>query len=81
VLSGDARKEFVELARDGRLRDYRTRPAGACELPRLAAAQRAMSGRAKATVTEARGSHAIFVSQPGPCLPRAGRPRGTAVRN
>jgi transcriptional regulator with XRE-family HTH domain len=35
VLEGDARKEFIELARDGRLRDHWTRPAGACELPRL----------------------------------------------
>jgi hypothetical protein len=35
VLEGDARKEFVELARDGRLRDHWTRPAGVCELPRL----------------------------------------------
>jgi hypothetical protein len=35
ALDGDARKEFVELARDGRLRDHWTRPAGLCELPRL----------------------------------------------
>ena len=35
VLEGDARKQFVELARDGRLRDHWTRPAGLCELPRL----------------------------------------------
>jgi transcriptional regulator with XRE-family HTH domain len=35
ALDGDARKELVELARDGRLRDYWTRPAGLCELPRL----------------------------------------------
>jgi hypothetical protein len=35
VLDGDARKEFIELARDGRLRDHWTRPAGVCELPRL----------------------------------------------
>jgi hypothetical protein len=35
VLEGDARKQFIELARDGRLRDHWTRPAGACELPRL----------------------------------------------
>jgi hypothetical protein len=35
VLEGDARKQFVELARDGRLRDHWTRPAGVCELPRL----------------------------------------------
>lgn len=35
VLAGDARKQFAELARDGRLRDHWTRPAGACELPRL----------------------------------------------
>jgi tetratricopeptide (TPR) repeat protein/transcriptional regulator with XRE-family HTH domain len=34
-LDGDARKELVELARDGRLRDHWTRPAGRCELPRL----------------------------------------------
>jgi transcriptional regulator with XRE-family HTH domain len=35
VLEGDARKQFIELARDGRLRDHWTRPAGVCELPRL----------------------------------------------
>jgi transcriptional regulator with XRE-family HTH domain len=35
VLAGDVRKQFAELARDGRLRDHWTRPAGACELPRL----------------------------------------------
>jgi len=35
ALAGDARQQFVELARDGRLRDYWTRPAGLCELPRL----------------------------------------------
>ena len=35
-LAGDARTRFVELARDGRLRDHWTRPAGLCELPRLA---------------------------------------------
>jgi len=35
VLEGDARKQFAELARDGRLRDHWTRPAGVCELPRL----------------------------------------------
>jgi hypothetical protein len=35
VLEGDARKQFVELARDGRLRDHWTRPVGVCELPRL----------------------------------------------
>ena len=35
ALEGDARKQLIELARDGRLRDYWTRPAGACELPRL----------------------------------------------
>ncbi|HUD39419.1 MAG TPA: helix-turn-helix transcriptional regulator [Streptosporangiaceae bacterium] len=35
VLDGDARKQFIELARDGRLRDHWTRPAGVCELPRL----------------------------------------------
>jgi transcriptional regulator with XRE-family HTH domain len=35
VLDGDARKQFVELARDGRLRDHWSRPAGVCELPRL----------------------------------------------
>ena len=35
ALDGDARKELVELARDGRLRDHWTRPAGLCELPRL----------------------------------------------
>jgi transcriptional regulator with XRE-family HTH domain len=36
ALAEDARKEFFELARDGRLRDHWTRPAGLCELPRLA---------------------------------------------
>lgn len=35
VLEGDTREQLIELARDGRLRDYWTRPAGACELPRL----------------------------------------------
>jgi hypothetical protein len=35
ALEGDARKQLIELARDGRLRDYLTRPAGVCELPRL----------------------------------------------
>jgi transcriptional regulator with XRE-family HTH domain len=34
LLAGDDRKQFVELARDGRLRDHWTRPAGVCELPR-----------------------------------------------
>jgi hypothetical protein len=34
MLAGDARKQFIELARDGRLRDHWTRPAGLCELPR-----------------------------------------------
>jgi transcriptional regulator with XRE-family HTH domain len=35
ALDGDAREQLVELARDGRLRDHWTRPAGLCELPRL----------------------------------------------
>src|SRR5580658_2947733 len=35
VLDGDARKQFTELARDGRLRDHWARPAGVGELPRL----------------------------------------------
>ena len=35
ALEEDARKQLVELARDGRLRDHWTRPAGLCELPRL----------------------------------------------
>jgi transcriptional regulator with XRE-family HTH domain/tetratricopeptide (TPR) repeat protein len=35
ALEGDARKQLVELARDGRLRDHWARPAGLCELPRL----------------------------------------------
>ncbi|MBV9447475.1 MAG: helix-turn-helix domain-containing protein [Streptosporangiaceae bacterium] len=35
MLAGDDRKQLIELARDGRLRDHWTRPAGACELPRL----------------------------------------------
>ena len=34
ALEGDARAQLTELARDGRLRDYWTRPAGVCELPR-----------------------------------------------
>jgi transcriptional regulator with XRE-family HTH domain len=34
ALEGDARQELVELAREGRLRDHWTRPAGLCELPR-----------------------------------------------
>jgi transcriptional regulator with XRE-family HTH domain len=35
ALEEDARKQLIELARDGRLRDYWTRPTGVCELPRL----------------------------------------------
>jgi transcriptional regulator with XRE-family HTH domain len=35
ALEEDARQQLVELARDGRLRDHWTRPAGLCELPRL----------------------------------------------
>jgi predicted ATPase/transcriptional regulator with XRE-family HTH domain len=35
ALEGDDRKQLVELAREGRLRDHWTRPAGLCELPRL----------------------------------------------
>ena len=35
ALEGDAYQQLVELARDGRLRDHWTRPAGRCELPRL----------------------------------------------
>jgi transcriptional regulator with XRE-family HTH domain len=35
ALEGDARERLVELARDGRLRDHWTRPAGLCEPPRL----------------------------------------------
>ncbi|WP_406356163.1 ATP-binding protein [Streptomyces sp. NBC_00658] len=34
ALEGDARKQLIELARDGRLRDHWTRPSGLCELPR-----------------------------------------------
>ncbi|MFI9103000.1 ATP-binding protein [Streptomyces fildesensis] len=34
TLENDARKQLVELARDGRLRDHWTRPTGLCELPR-----------------------------------------------
>ncbi|MFF3559556.1 ATP-binding protein [Streptomyces sp. NPDC002574] len=34
ALEGDARRQFVELARDGRLRDHWSRPNGLCELPR-----------------------------------------------
>jgi transcriptional regulator with XRE-family HTH domain len=35
ALEADDRRQLVELARDGRLRDHWTRPAGLCELPRL----------------------------------------------
>jgi transcriptional regulator with XRE-family HTH domain len=35
ALDEDARKQLVELARDGRLRDHWTRSPGRCELPRL----------------------------------------------
>jgi transcriptional regulator with XRE-family HTH domain len=35
ALEEGARQELFELARDGRLRDHWTRPAGRCELPRL----------------------------------------------
>jgi transcriptional regulator with XRE-family HTH domain len=35
ALEGDARKQLIELARDGRLRGRWARPAGVCELPRL----------------------------------------------
>jgi transcriptional regulator with XRE-family HTH domain len=35
ALEGDAREQLIELARDGRLRDYWTRRTGVCELPRL----------------------------------------------
>jgi tetratricopeptide (TPR) repeat protein len=34
ALEGDARKQLLELAREGRLRDHWTRPTGLCELPR-----------------------------------------------
>nr|WP_163568091.1 NB-ARC domain-containing protein [Fodinicola feengrottensis] len=34
ALEGDAGKQLVELARDGRLRDHWARPASLCELPR-----------------------------------------------
>jgi tetratricopeptide (TPR) repeat protein len=34
ALEGDVRKQLVELAREGRLRDHWTRPTGLCELPR-----------------------------------------------
>ncbi|WP_392966657.1 NB-ARC domain-containing protein [Streptomyces sp. LN245] len=34
ALDGDARKQLIELAREGRLRDHWTRPTGLCELPR-----------------------------------------------
>jgi transcriptional regulator with XRE-family HTH domain len=36
ALERGARTQLIELARDGRLRDYWTRPAGVCELPRVA---------------------------------------------
>ena len=35
ALKEDDREQFVELARDGRLRDHWTRPVGLCELPRV----------------------------------------------
>jgi len=35
ALEAEARKQLLELARDGRLRDHWTRPAGLCEVPRL----------------------------------------------
>jgi transcriptional regulator with XRE-family HTH domain len=35
ALEGGARTQLIELARDSRLRDYWTRPAAVCELPRL----------------------------------------------
>ncbi|MFF7610233.1 NB-ARC domain-containing protein [Streptomyces parvulus] len=34
ALTGEVRKEFVDLARDGRLRDHWARGSGLCELPR-----------------------------------------------
>ncbi|MGW2013570.1 tetratricopeptide repeat protein [Streptomyces sp. NPDC001927] len=34
ALEGPDRKELIELARDGRLRDHWKRPTGLCELPR-----------------------------------------------
>ncbi|MFE2531371.1 helix-turn-helix domain-containing protein [Streptomyces sp. NPDC059371] len=34
ALKADVRKQFMELAREGRLRDHWTRPTGLCELPR-----------------------------------------------
>ncbi|MGW6603158.1 tetratricopeptide repeat protein [Streptomyces sp. NPDC055036] len=34
ALDDGARRQLVELARDGRLRDHWTRPSGLCELPR-----------------------------------------------
>ncbi|HEX8007359.1 MAG TPA: NB-ARC domain-containing protein, partial [Trebonia sp.] len=34
ALDEDTRKQLIELARDGRLRDHWTRPTGLCELPR-----------------------------------------------
>ncbi|MCX4598023.1 helix-turn-helix domain-containing protein [Streptomyces sp. NBC_01549] len=34
ALEGDVRKQLLELAREGRLRDHWTRPTGLCELPR-----------------------------------------------
>ncbi|MEV5008708.1 helix-turn-helix domain-containing protein [Streptomyces sp. NPDC055692] len=33
-LTGEGRERLIALARDGRLRDHWTRPAGLCELPR-----------------------------------------------
>src|SRR5689334_23690508 len=35
ALEEDARRQLVELARAGRLRDHWTRPSGLCELPRM----------------------------------------------
>ncbi|GAB3844480.1 NB-ARC domain-containing protein [Dactylosporangium cerinum] len=34
ALDGDVRRQLIELARDGRLRDHWTRATGLCELPR-----------------------------------------------
>jgi transcriptional regulator with XRE-family HTH domain len=68
TLDQDARQRLLELARDGRLRDHWTRPAGLCELPRLVDD---FTGRAAELVWM---SELVYVgSASGPC--RGRRPR------
>ena len=68
ALDRAARQELVELARDGRLRDHWTRPAGLCELPRLVDD---FTGRAAELVWMSELVYAGSAS--GPC--RGRRPR------